>query len=218
MVFLKEIMAKKLEKEGRMIVDNELRAHFYWDDDFLGKKPSESLLGHLDGRDTILKEDLEGNPIVLFIDNREVCLLQTAAYYANRSGYSNIGDFLLHNLESDKVLEFLHDSKVRRVLKAEFDFISYNMSELVKENEVFSQQCFDSYILEERQQSALLYAAGLVQFEEERSEALYQAYLAIRDQLPHHGFGTNMNKKVDIFENDGLFGSWLYPKKGEHIH
>jgi hypothetical protein len=211
-------MDRNKEKDVGRLIDNEPGAHFYWDDDVLGKKPSEGILGHLEGRDTILKEDLDGNPLVLFVDNREVCLLQTAAFYANRAGYSNIGDFLLHNLESDKVLEFLHDPKVRRVLKAEFDFISYNMRELAKENEDFHQESFDSYIREERQQLALIYAAGLVQFEEERSEALHQAYLSIRDQLPGQGFGTSVNNKVEIFKNDGLFGSWLYPKKGEHIH
>ncbi|MDH5533232.1 MAG: hypothetical protein OEX81_02265 [Candidatus Pacebacteria bacterium] len=211
-------MARSQEIDNKGIVDNEPKVHFYWDDDFLGIKPSEGKLGMLDGRETILKEDLDYNPIVLYADNMEVCVVQTAAFYALRAGYSNIGDFLLHNLETEAVKGFLQDAMVRKVLKAEFDFISYNMRVMADENNDLHQESFENYQREERMRVNLFYAAGLLAFAEQRSDAIYKEYLRLRKEVVGNDVDDQPSMKARTFEDNNGFGSWLYPKDGETIH
>jgi hypothetical protein len=210
-------MARDPEKLGD-IIENEPRVSFYWDDDFLGKKPSEGITGMLNGRETILKEDLDSHPIVLFADDMETCVIQTAAYYALRAGYSNIGDFLLHNLETDAVKDFLQDSMVRRVLKAEFDFISYNMRVMAQENDDLHRQGFEDYLTLEKQGTALIYAAGLLGFAEERAEAIHQYNLKLRDKIAGKSADGKPSIKVIVYDDNEDFGTWMYPKAGERVH
>lgn len=194
---------------------------FYWDDEVLGDKPDVGRPGSFKGRRTILKEGVVDGWVVLYLDNNEICLVQTMAYAAAERGFSNIGDFLLELLESPEVQNFLQTEEARGILKSEFDYLRESLRQLNEDNERLRDvaNVLDDDAEERRFQLRNLLAA--LEFAEMQVEEYRQAFNKILDRMesdkPDEPLVARINERGEFDD----FGDWIYlapPNKGGWIN
>lgn len=186
------------------------RTRFYWEEEVLGVRPTEQRPGSYQGRETWLKEQVGGGLVVIYGDNNEVCPMQTMAVVAEAAGFSNIGEYMLANLDSPSVADFLQTVEARVLLQAEFTFLTDSLRRLVADNDSVRNQLLTLFWRDEEQRVALLQATSLIQFLEDQVAIYRRAYEELAAEIDGEAPPEKLVGRVDRVGRDDAFGDWIY--------